>query len=252
MDIKQFKTIEIKFETADIVPPPFSHQILLRAEITPAGVQVDFQIAYIYREELTEEEIVEEGFTLNDDYAWKGTLHNGWVRPLQNLVQQTPTRYNDKALEESLNFLEINLNNQKSGRPHNIEDWEYLLQELMQAVYETAQKEAPFYLLYRKIGKDKHLQDVEINVFFAHRKAEVVAQNRTFPLDWDQAQELIQQVFIGEFLQESALKNEPKNGGKFITLGDGLWYEFGKSLKRPHENKGYLSDLEKLFDPWLV
>lgn len=256
MDIKKLESLVIKFETADMIPPPFSHQILLETKPSGKGIEVDFQIAYIYREELSEEEIIEEGFTLNDDYAWKGLLDMPWIAPLQNLLTQTPNRFNNKALEEEQSFLEISVNNQHTGTPQNQEEWEYFLQELIQAIYETSQKEAPFHLDYRKIGKDKTIQNFELNLYYAVRKAEgITTTNGTNPevreITWEEANNIIQNVFIAEFIQESALKSEPKNTGKYLAIGDGLWYEFGKSLKRPHGNKGYLSELERTFDGWI-
>jgi hypothetical protein len=61
MEINQLSSLVIKFETADMVGAPFSHQILLKMQFAGQGIGVDFQIAYIDREDLSEEEILEEG-----------------------------------------------------------------------------------------------------------------------------------------------------------------------------------------------
>lgn len=254
MEINQLSSLEIRFETADIIGAPFSHQILLTMQFSDKGIGVDFQIAYIDREDLSEEEILEEGFTLNDDYSWKGIIDNAWVNPIQELLKKTPQKYNHKALEEEMNFLEIEVNQQSSGNPLNQNEWEYLLQELIQAIYETSQKEAPFHLEYRKIDKDKNVSNFELNLYYSKRQAEginSIGKNAVKTITWEQANAILQQVFIGEFIPDAALKNDPKHTGKYLSVGDGYWYEFTKSLKRPNGNKGYLTELEKTFDPWV-
>jgi hypothetical protein len=254
MEINQLSSLVIKFETADMVGAPFSHQILLKMQFAGQGIEVDFQIAYIDREDLSEEEILEEGFSLNDDYSWKGQIDNAWLEPIKEILKKTPNKFNHKALEEEMNFFEIEVNQQSAGNPINQTDWEYFFQELIQAIYETSQKEAPFHLEYRRIDKDKNVKNFELNLYYAKRQAEginSIGKTDSKPITWAQANAIIQQVFIGEFIPDAALKNEPKHTGKYISVGDGYWYEFTKSLKRPNGNKGYLTELEKTFDPWV-
>jgi hypothetical protein len=125
MEINQLSSLVIKFETADMVGAPFSHQILLKMQFAGQGIEVDFQIAYIDREDLSEEEILEEGFSLNDDYSWKGQIDNAWLEPIKEILKKTPNKFNHKALEEEMNFFEIEVNQQSAGNPINQTDWEY-------------------------------------------------------------------------------------------------------------------------------
>jgi hypothetical protein len=87
-------------------------------------------------------------------------------------LKKTPNKFNHKALEEEMNFFEIEVNQQSAGNPINQTDWEYFLQELIQAIYETSQKEAPFHLEYRRIDKDKNVKNFELNLYYAKRQAE--------------------------------------------------------------------------------
>lgn len=255
MQLKQLQQLQIKYETADIIPAPYCNQILLSLEQKTEGLSADFQIVYTYRDDLTEEDLYDEGFTSEDDFSWKGILNKAWRTAIEQLLAKTPERPNHKALEEEENFLEISVGKNFEGRPQNQAEWEYLLQELMQAVYETAQKEKNLSLIYKKIDRDKNVQTLFIDVFFSTRKAEAytgTGSGKTLKqFVWEDATPLMQQVFVGEFIPELASQNEPKNPGKYLTTGDGFWYEFSKSLKNPNGNKKYTVTLLDYFDELL-
>jgi hypothetical protein len=70
-------------------------------------------------------------------------------------------------------------------------------------------------------------------------------------LAWEEATDLIGHVFIGEFIPEKATKHEPKNVGKFLSVGDSLWYECTKSLKNPNGNRSYIIELYQRFEEYL-
>lgn len=255
MKVEKLTQLEIKFETADILPPPFSHQILLTLDFKENFIDTKFEIAYTYRDELTDEEILEEGFTGNEDLAWAGELSKAWEAPILALVGKTSEKFNTKALEEEQNFLEINVNQKLKGNPVNQETWEYLLQELTQSVYETYGKEAPFKLIFKRIEKDKSTSTFELNLHYTDRKVEAytIQDGIQDPknIAWEEASDLLQHIFIGDFITDKAQKAEPKTVGKFLSIGDGFWYEFTKSLKNPNGNRAYIVDLYERFEAYL-
>lgn len=255
MKVDKLSQLEIKFETADILPPPFSHQILLTLDFKENFIDTKFEIAYTYRDELSDEEILEEGFTGNEDLAWAGELSKAWEAPILNLLSKTPEKFNTKALEEEQNFLEITINQKAKGNIINHDAWEYLLQELTQAVYETYGKEAPFKLIFKKIEKDKSTSTFELNLHYTNRTveastsvADVINHKK---ISWEEASDLLQHIFIGDFITDKASKAEPKTAGKFLSIGDGFWYEFTKSLKNPNGNKAYIINLYERFEEYL-
>jgi hypothetical protein len=254
MKLEELKHLEVKFETADILPPPFSHQILLTLDFKKDFIETKFEIAYTYRDELTDDEILEEGFNGEEDLAWAGEISNAWRDPLWKLLAFTPEKSNKKALREEQNFLEISINEKPFGNPQNQEEWEYLLQELTQTVYETYGKEMPFKLIFKNLGSNDNVSIFELILHYADRKVEALTEtngertNRSLP--WEEASDLLGQVFIGEFLTEKASKNEPKALGKYISIGDGYWYEFTKSLKNPNGNRTYITSLYERFEEY--
>ena len=164
----------IRFLTADIIPAPFCHEILAHFTIEPTCLQTNFQMIYTEREDMEDDEIYDEGFTLNDDFEWNGTLNPKWSEQLLKLWEKTPKTIAKKPNNENENYLEIEVNNDFNGRPTNAVDWEYLLQELIQAVFETAGKEKFLQLIYREVLADKTFSEKTLSVYFKMRKAEVV------------------------------------------------------------------------------
>lgn len=253
------RAFEINFQTAGIIPPPYAHRYALRGTVNrTGGLDVVFDIHYLDRDELTEEEILAEGFTLNDDFHWEGILHPAWQEEVQKLVNKTILNKSTRAADDSENRIWLNLERvgeeSHLGKPRNREAWEYAGQELIQAIYETAQVEAPLKLIYLKRMKDKSVQ-LEMNVFFSKRtvktRMQVGSLEKTKNLRWDDLNPILKMIYAGEFLVEKAVDREPKHPGQFINPGDGLWYEFGKALQNPSGNNRYLADVERTLDELL-
>jgi hypothetical protein len=254
MKLEELKHLEIKFETADILPPPFSHQILLTFDFKKDFIDTKFEIAYTYRDELTDEEILEEGFNGEEDLAWAGEISNAWKAPILKLLAFTPEKSNKKGLKEEQNFLELNINEKPFGNPQNQEEWEYLLQELAQTVYETYGKESPFKLIFKNLGSNNKISVFELNLHYTDRKVEAFTEingvKTTRSMPWEEASDLLGQVFVGDFITEKASKKVPQTLGKFISIGDGYWYEFTKSLKNPNGNRNYVTSLYERFEEY--
>lgn len=254
MKLEELKHLEIKFETADILPPPFSHQILLTFDFEKDFIDTKFEIAYTYRDELTDEEILEEGFNGEEDLAWAGEISNAWQQPISKLLAFTPEKSNQKGLKEEQSFLELSINGKPFGNPQNQEDWEYLLQELIQAVYETYGKELPFKLIFKKLDSNNRDFTFEMMLHYTERKVEafteINGETTARSLPWEEATDLLGQVFVGDFLTDKASKKAPQSLGKFISIGDGYWYEFTKSLRNPNGNRNYITSLYERFEEY--
>jgi hypothetical protein len=250
------RSFEINFQTAGIIPPPYAHKYSLKGTVNRADeLHMQFRIEYIERDELIDEEILGEGFTLNDDFSWEGSLLPVWTEELRALAAKTAFTKSARPASEAENqfwlSLEYRDGSTQLGKPKDRETWEYIAQELIQAIYETAQMEAPLKLIYLKRMKDKSVQ-LEMNVFFSKRsvraRMQVGALEKTRNLRWDDLNPVLKLIYAGEFLAEKAIPKEPKHPGKFLNVGDGLWYEFGTSLQNPSGNNRYLTDIEQTLD----
>lgn len=248
------RSITIQYQTAEVIPAPFSHRISFTASVTPKQqLQTSFRIEYLDREELTEEEIENEGFTGDDDFAWEGTLAAAWTDQLERVLSRTDYHKPGRQPGESENQILVNGegNSAFSGQPRNTEEWEYLTQELMQAVYETARLEAPLRITYLRLERDGS-DRLDLQVLFATRKIETTrsrASGKTSgTLDWDALIPVLKLIYTGDFLPEKAIQREPRQPGRYLETGDGLWYELGTSLVNPPGNHRFLSQIEKTLD----
>jgi hypothetical protein len=228
-------TFSIKFQTAEIISPPYSHAIEINGEIVQnQDLSLSFELTYLNREGLTIDEIEEEGFTENDNFEWKGQLPSIWNDIIYGCFKSSK-QLKISELKDEQDFWELTFENQ-TWYPADANDWKYLIEELQQAVYEKAGLEAPLNLTFLKIHPN---QKTELNIAasFAHR--ELILQRNIFDskpiqkkyLDWEELNFILKNTFSGEFIAEEAFTKKPNRNGNFVNIGDEFWYEVGKSLR---------------------
>jgi hypothetical protein len=245
-------TFEAKYETAPGVPPPYCHYYILKARVTPEGIDTRFDWVYHNREDLTAEEIEDEGFTANDDFAWQGKLSKNWLPPLEKLLRKT--KQTTAAENDDTPYLELDFRTTEggfNGTPDRLDEWTYLLQELVQCVYETAGKEAPLQIRYKKITPGESLYG-SVRMQFSDRT--VTLQTRTndskmrqSAADWEIMKNLLETVFSLDYLPEKAETREPHQPGVYVDAGEGSWYALGKAALDPAKSDA-LTRIEKAFD----
>jgi hypothetical protein len=234
-------SFSIKYQTAEVVPAPFSYAIEISGEIVfNQELELSFELTYLDRNPLTLEEIEEEGFTENDNFQWKGSLPKIWNDILLgNLKSSKPMTIS--LLGEVQDFWEIKLDT-KTFYPANIEDWKYLVEEIQQAVFEKAGRELPMKLSFLKIEQQQNrLYTIEASF----EKREIILQkfNATQPifLDWNELNYILKNIYSCDFIEEKVEAKIPTQNGNFLNLGDEFWFEFGKSIK------GNLKKIEQIF-----
>lgn len=226
-------TFSLKYQTSENIPPPFAHAIELSGEIEQnKELTLSFELTYLDRDLLTEDEIIDEGFSANDDFSWKGTLPDVWKDILfGNLKSAKPLKIKD--LESHQNFWQVDLNGQ-SFYPSNADKLSYLLEEIQQAIFEKSERELPLHLEFFKnqAGESK---EFTINASFAERSVEITRKEnndagKTSFLPWEELNFILKNTFSGEFIMDVAFNQKPGHKGTFVNIGDGYWYEVGKSL----------------------
>ena len=75
--------LELDYDSGTL-PPPFSHTFKLRIGFAKNFINTQFDIQYTDRDEITEEEIYGEGFTLDDNYHLKNqsSAFVAWIVPI--------------------------------------------------------------------------------------------------------------------------------------------------------------------------
>lgn len=248
--------LEIRFQTL-FAPPPYSHEYLLRLDLSAAPQSdaaplASFQIIYTDREQLTEEEILDEGFSLEDDFAWKGLLPKVWKAATLDCLKKTKSLF-EKPIPHAQHLLELLVDQgpggQMQGIPDNAEDWEYFVQEMIQAIYEISKKELPLEIHYVEQDKNSK-QSIHIQACFSQRSLQVAQEKdgrkTEKNIKWEQLRPLLQAVYLPDYDPEKAKASLPHKAGKYINQGDGLWYELGVSVTNPSKKADAVGKLEKM------
>ena len=228
-------TIHVRYQTPTL-PPPYSYAYTLRAELLPQRVAIQLDWQYTDRDELSEEEIGEEGFSMDDDFRWQGDLPGVWKPVLRELVAQT--RWLPAAASaEGSDTLVVAVTEAPGGVPDDVARWEYLLQELVQAVYEASGRERPLQIRYREQGPPSPSVAVTIELRFCHRRATATvkqnSQNHTQELSWQEMRTLLETLYLPDYHTERSQAKPPQQPGRFVDPGDGRWYLLGTAVSNP-------------------
>lgn len=240
MQTQALLNLTVHYETLAF-SPPYSYRYTLKIQGQSEALLVDYNLEYTDREALSEEDILEEGFTLNDNVHWQGTLPSVWRQTLAEIMARTPTlsRQPPKEYEQSLALTLTHAAQQQKGWPRNAPEWEYCLQELVQAIYEASQRERPLEIRYLNNLKD--WQRVHIRASFLHRHLTIETkqpQRKTQLIEWEQLRPLLKAVYALDYYPNhppgaTAAGKIPKQPGRYIDPGESRWYLLGQQAKNP-------------------
>lgn len=231
------------------LPPPYKHTYIVEVHTSTNGLKINYSLHYLDREKIDEEEIYAEGFTLEDDFNWKGELKSTWRDYTLEFLKKTTFQ------DSKQSPLSIQLSGQSTVHsPDNIQDWDYFMQELTQAIFEEGGREAPLEITYAEISKHSKLF-LSFVISFAERSL-VLFKNTEGKevekkLDWKVSKNIMNTVYSLEYIGEKALLNPPKKEGKFIDIGEGAWYQFGVAVLNPRKKTDILLNLEKMVKGFL-
>ncbi len=225
---KTYSGLVLEYDSG-IVPPPYSHVFRLALDWSKGQLDVALDLHYTEREELSEEEILDEGFTPNDDYSYKGPLNAVWIKSLQQLYDKT--RWTNKDIEDGgITVTPIEKGKDDGVKiPANQEEWQLMAQDLIQAIYETVKKEAPLQVHYRLVDGDV-INDCSITVHFSNREVIFEKDGASRTINWEYAIQLMKLVFTPDYHYEMAKEEPGKKRGAYIDCGDGYWHELGKGV----------------------
>ncbi len=237
-----FTVLEAHYQTL-VLPPPYAYAYTLRAAPTATGLHVQINWQYTDREELSAEEIEEEGFAVDSDFSWQGTLPTVWTKALASLLANTQLLSASSDGDSSTDFALQLITEDSSGRkeqgiPQNYDEWDYHLQELIQGTYEVSGQEQPWYLRYVDVAIDKRmpLTEVALEAQFAHRQLIAAVTKKgslqKITLLWPELRPLIASVYVPDYHEDKIQSQKPRRQGAYLSFGDG-WYELGKSVTNP-------------------
>lgn len=231
-----FQRLSFRYQTARSLPAPYAYFCTLTARSAASNaLQIDLTMTYPDRDDIDEDELIAEGFSRDDDFSWSGPLPKAWLDSLAHLTAKTRLRpFREDDLGEDDDFWDLKIGDDKTtqqGQPDNADDWQYLLQELIQAIYERMGRERPFMVTYLHVD-ERQTSEVRITASFAERTVDVISirdrRERTQTLPWTALQRIMSRVYEHDFDPEEAqLKRPegPKAEGSWLNLGGDEWYD---------------------------
>lgn len=232
--------MQINFQTSDSIPPPYANKIIIEvrnSDQNQEGIEIRFTQTYLDREGLDEEEILEEGFSLEDDVFWEGRLNNTWQEAiLASAEKLKPYREVTSSVHDTLFIKEEN----EKFTPFNVDQTKRLIEQMQQAIFELIGRESPLRIEIRQISKHEE-RSTTLKASFADRNYEQLINKQTVPQHWNQLDEHLKLLFAGDYYYEKATNKPPNRHGLFVNLGNEWWFEVGKSLLvSPDKIAGFL------------
>jgi head-tail adaptor len=149
----------------------------------------------------------------------------------------TPAEVSDEVENAVLITTTLDDGSQRQGVPEPIGEWEYLLQELTQAVYEAAQREHPLQIRYLQRSTQGEEYQLTLRVQFLDRTFMVTRhrqeQIQQYNPPWAEVKPLLSALYQLDYHREKAYPKMPQRPGQYIDPGDGLWYLCGQALTNP-------------------
>ncbi len=233
------------YESPSDIPAPYHFEALFEFKsFENDKLELSLHVQYVEREDFSSEELIAEGLSVEDKFEWSGDLPIIW----KNRLALSFSKYKSGSCDpkDAEPFIAIEAANSSTYVPRFLDFEENLIQELMQAIYEVAGKEYPLFLGFQFKDENDTWNKYQGEMSFANLNftySNSSGQVETIS-DWDKLQDIVNIVFIAEFITDKALEDLKKSSSFAVFPGDGFWYIAGDSLRKPSGNTNYFDILE--------
>ncbi|HSY62709.1 MAG TPA: hypothetical protein VK796_12580 [Cytophaga sp.] len=236
-----FKNITIEYHYLD-VPAPFCYTKTLKIKATDISLHVDYLLKFTDREDFSIADLEDEGFTGEDNENWTGDLHLNWLESIDSI---TNLKKGDKAT--SANECIVHVDGNLLETYGNENKWDYFIQEITQAIYETATWEQALTIRFCKKETDK-APIQKLTISFATKTAAITGEKNKM-MEWKNIQELLKLYYLQEFKEGEHTKKIPNEAGIYSDPGDGLWYDITNSsaVLNKTQSEKLIKTLEEIF-----
>jgi hypothetical protein len=210
--------VKLSYQTLQM-PPPYAMAYTIAIDIEEA-IHVDLNIEYLDREEIDEEEIINEGFGLDDDFQWKGQIPNSWKQELISYFDSINLVDKSHDLNHWL-FVELDTESKKSSGHIAIPEKELsFLQQIIQACYEKGKRELPLSIDLITISNGEK-NKFQIKASFAERSFSMNEQQKS----WSDLEKIMFVLYSEEPEPSKPSKNPSKNGIWIDYTSEGYFYK---------------------------
>jgi len=241
------KKFQLFYESPNNVPAPYHLEAaFIFEDFLTENPRVEVSIQYIDRDDFSREELMAEGLNVEDQFVWSGNLSIAWRNRLETSFLLFQSGSCNPRDEEP--FITLESSDTTTAVPISLETEDTLLQEFMQAILEVAGNEMPLYLGFQFTDADGEWTRIEGEMSFFDLKYTYRSGGENglvrFTDQWIELQELMQALFIGEFIFEKGVEDLKPKTQFAVYPGDGKWYVAGDTWFRPSGNKGYFDFVE--------
>jgi hypothetical protein len=233
------------YESPSDIPAPYHFEALFEFKsFENDKFELSLHVQYVEREDFSSEELIAEGLSVEDKFEWSGDLPIIW----KNRLALSFSKYKSGSCDpkDAEPFIAIEAANSSTHVPRFLDFEENLIQELMQAIYEVAGKEYPLFLGFQFKDENDTWNKYQGEMSFANLNFTYSNSSGQVEIisDWDKLQDIVNTVFIAEFITDKALEDLKKSSSFAVFPGDGFWYIAGDSLRKPSGNTNYFDILE--------
>jgi hypothetical protein len=204
-------------------PAPYLYQLDIHFDFTEQGVHVKYNKHFLNREDFSEEELEEEGFSRHDDIEIDSTLGANWAAYFESLIHHADWT-GDKPYDNIGQTVSLCTKDDVTIHYLVLNKIEYHVEEVYQAILENAKIESPLSLHLKKIHNGSE-GNVELLWHFKDRLFEAITANKRSKKTWEEGQGLLLQFYEIDLAELPVYKKKLPEGKTCINPGDGLWYE---------------------------
>lgn len=232
-------TIRIEY-LDNFSPPPFAHQYVLEIDCRNKFPKLQYSLCYLERDSLSEEEILDEGFTLNDDFSWQGNLPPTW----QQVIQEELKKWNWSSTQEEVQRLYVAVTPSGGNMLYLTAEQEeealLFVQELIQALYEKSKKEYPLIMEMKEVMPNGTAYLFHLEASFLHRRITVEEKPGNFHRshNWRTLFPFLERIDTLEFDISRGQQEPGKKPGAYLNFGDGTWYHYSTAVKATNKQAG--------------
>ena len=200
------------YESPSDIPAPYHFEALFEFKsFENDTLELSLYVQYLEREDFTSEELIAEGLSVEDKFEWSGELPIIW----KNRLALSFSKYKSGSCDpkDAEPFIAIEAANSSTFVPRFLGFEENLVQELMQAIFEVAGKEYPLFLGFQFKDENDTWNKYQGDMSFANLNftySNSSGQVETIS-DWDKLQDIVNTVFIAEFITDKALEDLKKS-----------------------------------------